>query len=198
VNRGSRPIIPSVRDSNEVILNFSIIFLLTFSLFASACRKEEKDPRIEEVQKDVRLLLQENQKLRQEVQSLHHDMENRSPVQTATAEAPGSAPKQDEMTVEKMKVELQPSLLDLINRIKSTAETPAKGTQFGLRQEYNLKKAVYGLVRTDDPITPYQAKVIVPYEKYLESDSVSRSYGTGSTTFIFVHRGGQWFLHTYE
>ncbi len=179
-------------------LNFSFFFLVILFLFIAACRKEEKDPRIEEMQKDVRLLLQENAKLRQEVQSLHKELEKQMPAQTAPAELPGAVTKQDDMTVEKMKVELQPSLLDIINRIKNAAETPKDGTQFGLRQEYNLKKAVYGLVRTGDAATPYQAKVIVPYEKFLESDSVSRSYGTGSTTFIFVHRRGQWLLQTYE
>lgn len=180
------------------LLRVFVSFLFLSFLSGLACRKEEKDPRIEELQKDVRLLLQENEKLRKEVQSLHVEKEKPVVPQTAPEEIAGTVTKPDEMTVEKMKLEIEPSLLDLINRIKSAAETPKKGIQFGMRQEYNLKKAVYGLVRTDDPVTPYQAKVIVPYEKYLESDSVSRSYGAGSTTFIFVNRGGQWFLQTYE
>ncbi len=153
---------------------------------------------MEELQRDVRSLIQENEKLRQEVQSLRQGLEKQSAAQTATLTSSETPVKQEEMTIERMKVELQPFLADLIVRIKGAAETPRKGTQFGMRQDYDLKKAIYGLVRTDDPVTPYQAKVIVPFEKYLESNSTSRSYGTGSTTFIFVHRAGKWFLQTYE
>ena len=129
---------------------------------------------------------------------MRQGLEKQNAAQTATLTKSEAPVKQEEMTIERMKVELQPFLADLIVRIKGAAETPRKGTQFAMRQEYDLKKAIYGLVRTDDPVTPYQAKVIVPFEKYLESNSISRSYGTGSTTFIFVHRDGQWFLQTYE
>ena len=67
-----------------------------------------------------------------------------------------------------------------------------------MRVEYDLKNAVYGLVKNDDQSAPYSAKVIVKFEKFLESDEVSRSYGNGSSTFVFAYRNKQWILQSYE
>jgi hypothetical protein len=42
------------------------------------------------------------------------------------------------------------------------------------------------------------AKVIVKYEKFLESADDSRSYGSGSTIFVFANQEDRWVLRSYE
>ncbi|HJZ12598.1 MAG TPA: hypothetical protein VJ521_10630, partial [Acidobacteriota bacterium] len=93
---------------------------------------------------------------------------------------------------------VEPLLKDVISKLKLAAETPKSGTQFGMRVEYDLKKAVYGLVRNDDPAVPYAAKVIVRYEKFLESETLSRSYGSGTVQFLFAYTHNRWVLLNYQ
>jgi len=103
-----------------------------------------------------------------------------------------------EMTVDQMKVDLQPLLKDVIQKIKDSSESEGRGDQFHMRVEYDLKRAIYGLVRNEDPLMPYWGKVIVRYEKFLESDSYSRSYGSGSVQLLFAYTNNRWVLINYR
>lgn len=114
--------------------------------------------------------------------------------------APQTAPvpKEPEMTVDQMKRDLQPLLIDFIQKLKAAGETPRKGNQYGMRIEYDLTKAVYGLVKNDDADEPFRGKVIVPYKKFLESETDSRFYGDGTTQFFFTFQDRHWSLQTFE
>jgi hypothetical protein len=59
-----------------------------------------------------------------------------------------------------------------------------------------LQNAVYGL-QNNEGSNP-SAKVIVKFEKFLESGEDSRSYGSGSSTFVFIYQNKQWLLQSYE
>jgi hypothetical protein len=67
-----------------------------------------------------------------------------------------------------------------------------------MRMEYDVPAAVYGLITTGDPEIPYRAKVIVKYEKFLESEKKSGSYGAGSTTFLFALKKNRWVLESFQ
>jgi hypothetical protein len=166
-----------------------LIFALLF-----ACRQEKKetDPQIEQLQKDIKNLSDENQRLLKELQQLREDWKQQTqPVATEKKPVP-----RQEMTMDQMKAEVEPVLKEVIVRIKKTAETPRKDKQYGMRIEYDLENAVYGLQNNEG--FPPSAKVIVKYEKFLESDKDSRSYGTGSSTFVFAYHNKQWILQNYE
>jgi hypothetical protein len=174
--------------------------LVIFSL--SDCRKEA-DPRIAQLQKDVRQLSEENKNLKNELQNVHDEM---IATQTAVAaKTPESQPQTGpivasgpQMTVEGMKHQLQPLLVDFIQKLKAAGDTPHKGSQYGMRIEYDLTKAVYGLIQNNDPDEPFRGKVIVPYKKFLESQTDSRFYGEGTTQFIFTFQDGHWALQTFQ
>ena len=175
---------------------FLILFALSLLL---SCRQQTKgkDPQIDQLQRDFKQLSSENQRLLKEVQTLREEMRQR--------QAPHSAPESQTaqqttelMSVDQMKKEVGLILKDAIERIKKSSETPKGENKFGMRVEYDLKNAVYGLVNNNDPSAPYSAKVIVKFEKFLESGNVSRSYGNGSSTFVFAYRNKQWILQSYE
>src|SRR4029079_6318369 len=96
------------------------------------------------------------------------------------------------LTVDRMKKEIKPALDKASQDLKKSAETPRKGDHFGMRVEYNLQKAFYGLIETGNAWTPYHAKVIVTFEKFLESGNESKSYGKGSTMLMFAYRNNHW------
>ena len=174
--------------------------LILFSF--NDCRKEE-DPRIAQLQKDVRQLSEENRDLKNELRDVHDEMiatqtavESKIPQpQTQTGPA---VPAEPQMTVEGMKRQLQPLLVDFIQKLKAAGDTPHKGSQYGMRIEYDLTKAVYGLIQNNDPDEPFKGKVIVPYKKFLESSTDSRFYGEGATQFIFTFQDGHWSLQTFQ
>lgn len=171
-----------------------IFFTLVILSFLFTCRqeKQQKDPQIDQLRKDVKQLSDENQRLLKELQNLREELKQQTqPVVKETKPVVGQ-----EMTMEQMKAEVEPVLKEAIIRIKKTAETPRKDKQYGMRIEYDLANAVYGLQNNEG--YPPSAKVIVKYEKFLESDKDSRSYGAGSSTFVFAYQNKQWILQSYE
>ncbi len=175
----------SFRRSRQFFLAF-----LTFS-FLAFCRANQPDPQMQELQKDVKQLSEENRKLQKEIQSLKENLNKKEPE---IKPAPQTAPAEIRMTVDQMKQDIQPLLRDIITKIKAVEETPRKAKQYGMRIEYDIKNAVYGLIRNPNPSTLYHAKVIIKYEKFLESEQESRSYGSGSATFLFAYQSNQWVL----
>ena len=174
------------------------LLLLIVSFVTPACRSEksEKDSQISELQKDVKQLSDENRELLKEVQALREEIK---PPQTEAVPAPAEPEPEPakEITLEQVKTEVGPLLAEVIDKIKKTAETPRKDRQYGMRIEYDLKNAVYGLMNTQQGSEP-AAKVIVKYEKFLESASDSRAYGTGNSIFVFAYQNDRWILLSYE
>jgi alanyl-tRNA synthetase len=167
----------------------SAILMVTY---ISCTKTSEKDPRVEKLQNDVQKLADQNKKLQSEVERLQTQLtESQSQPALPSVETQPAAKK---MTVDRMKIEIRPALDKAIQDLKKSAETPRKGNQFGMRVEYNLNKAFYGLIETGNERVPYQAKVIVTFEKFLESGSESKSYGKGSTMLMFAYRNNHWEL----
>ena len=174
------------------------LFLLIVSFLTPACRSEkaEKDSQISELQKDVKQLSDENRELLKEVQALRDEIK---PPQTEAVPVPAEPEPEPamEITIEQVKTEVGPLLAEVIDKIKQTAETPRRERQYGMRIEYDLKNAVYGLMNSQQGSEP-AAKVIVKYEKFLESASDSRAYGTGNSIFVFAYQNDRWVLQSYE
>lgn len=160
----------------------------------SCTKAPEKDPRIEKLQNDVQKLAEQNQKLQSEVQRLQSQLTQSQSQPAIPGVQVQSQPAVKKMTVDRMKIEIRPALDKAIQDIKKSAETPRKGNQFGMRVEYDLKKGFYGLIETGNEKVPYQAKVIVTFEKFLESGTESKSYGKGSTMLMFAYRNNHWEL----
>ena len=173
-----------------------LFLILAFYLGCGNQRPQQSDPQINQLKNDIRKLSDDNQRLKQEIDSLRVQLNQK------TAESSPTQPSQtqaiERMTLDEMKRQVAPALKDTIDRIKKASETPRSGDQFGMRMEFDVKHAVYGLVQTEDATAPYSAKVIVKFEKFLESGSSSKSYGSGSSTFIFSYRAGQWVLDSYQ
>jgi cell division protein FtsB len=175
----------------KVLLCNLLLMLLVVTYF-SCTKAPEKDPRVEKLQNDVQKLAEQNKKLQSEVERLQTQVsESQSQPVLPTAQTQEAVKK---MTVDRMKIEIRPALDKAIQEIKKSAETPRKGSQFGMRVEYDLKKAFYGLIETGNAWTPYHAKVIVTFEKFLESGNESKSYGKGSTMLMFAYRNNHWEL----
>jgi len=174
------------------------IFLFSILAISIGCgnsKPQQSDPQMIQLQNDVRKLAEDNQRLKTEIETLRLQVAQSQPA----LQSAGSETKPAEtITIEMMKKEVAPALKDAIDRIKQESETPKSGNQFGMRMEYDLKHAVYGLVQNQDETAAYSAKVIVKFEKFLESGHTSKSYGNGSTTFSFSYRGGQWVLDSYQ
>jgi hypothetical protein len=178
------------------------MFLFCFLLSSVACRQNQnQDQRAAQIQqqqqqREIKRLSEENQRLSDEIRSLRAELkakQNPTPQPQSSPKVPENNP----MTVERMKTEIKPLLEETIDYIKKTSETPRKQNQYGMRIEYDLKNAVYGLINDEDGTVPY-AKVIVQYEKFLESEKDSRSYGSGSSTFLFAYHNHRWTLQSYE
>ena len=185
-------------SAGSIQFSRQILFLLLLSFwFVPACRTEkaEKDSQISELQKDVKQLSDENRELLKEVQALREEIKH---PQTESVDPPEPEPEPaEEITIEQVKTEVGPLLAEVIDKIKKTAETPSRDKQYGMRIEYDLKNAVYGLMNTQQGSEP-AAKVIVKYEKFLESAEDSRAYGTGNSIFVFAHQNDRWVLQSYE
>jgi hypothetical protein len=182
----------SWRTSRQMFLYF-----LLFSFLACREQQDQSNTQIQQLQREVKRLSEENQRLSDEVRSLRTQLKpnESTPPQTQSTIVP--APARNTMTVERMKKEVKPLLEEAIDRIKQSSETPRKQNQYGMRIEYDLKNAVYGLINDEEGIVPY-AKVIVKYEKFLESENDSRPYGSGSSTFLFAFHNNHWTLQSYE
>jgi len=183
----------SIQFSRQILF----LLLLVPGFLSPACRsdKTEKDSQISELQKDVKQLSDENRELLKEVQALREEIKEPQTDPIVTAEPEPEPAK--EFTIEQVKKEVGPLLAEVIDKIKKTAETPRKDKQYGMRIEYDLKNAVYGLMNTQQGSEP-AAKVIVRFEKFLESSNDSRAYGTGNSIFVFAHQNDRWVLQSYE
>lgn len=169
------------------------LFILFLPLLLLSCEKKtQEDPRIAQLQKDVARLSEENKQLEQSLGELRDELEQSQTQQVIPAPQTAQAPSPPAMTVDRMKAGVQPVLEEVIRKVKEASDTPRKGTQYGMRTEYDLQHAVFGLIQTRDRRAPYAARVIVKYEKYLESQIESHSYGSGSDEFYFVYRNGKW------
>jgi hypothetical protein len=178
------------------------IFIVLILLGSTYCKNEDasnkaNQQQISSLREDVSRLAEENRRLGQEVSALRKELTARTEVETQTSTT-SPVKRSESMTVDNMKADVEPLLRDLIQKLKKRSETPRKDDQFGMRVEYDLKRAVYGLVRNDDPEVPYHARIIVPYEKFVESDQRSRSYGKGITTVLFAYTGKHWQLQSYQ
>jgi cell division protein FtsB len=174
------------------VLSCNLLLVLLVVTNFSCTKAPEKDPRVEKLQNDVKQLAEQNKKLESEVERLQTQL-NEQQSQPALPEAQ-TQETVTKMTVDRMKKEIKPALDKAIQDLKKSAETPRTANQFGMRVEYDLKKAFYGLIDTGNERVPYQAKVIVTYEKFLESGTESKSYGKGSTMLMFAHRNNHWEL----
>jgi len=173
-------------------------------LLPAACKQRE-DSRIAPLQQDVKRLTtenqrlsSENQRLQEEVSQMRDKIKDLETAQTHPVKEEKAAPPKEVMTVDRMKESVDPLLKEAISKIKASSETPKKANQFGMRVEYDLKRAFYGLVQSDQPGIPYMGKVLIGYTKFLESERLSKQYGTGTTQFLFAYRAGVWSLVRYE
>jgi regulator of replication initiation timing len=178
------------------IISFRQIFLFLILFFFVACgnnKAQQPDPQIDQLKNDVRKLSEDNQRLQRELEELRSQINQPAP-------SPAEIQPQTihQMSLEEMKKEVAPILKETIDKIKKANETPKNGDQYGMRMEYDFNHAVYGLAQTEDEAAPYSAKVIVKFEKFLESNQSSKSYGNGSNTFLFSYRNGQWVLDSYQ
>lgn len=171
----------------------SSTFILCICIPFLSCGAKD-DPRISELQKDVVRLSEENKQQAQQIRQLQSDMQEAQTQMRAPAPAVQAAPAaaRSTMTVERLKQGVAPVLEEVLRKLKESSDTPKRGEGYGMRTEFDLQHAVYGLVQTKDPRAPYAARVIVTYEKFLESHKESRSFGSGSQEFNFVYRNQKW------
>jgi hypothetical protein len=177
------------------------IIFLTVAFLPSIFSCEEKtsrqpDLKVQRLEQEVNRLTDENRRLEEQMQALQTQMQAQLDAQTIPSTP--VRPQKTEMTVEKLKQQIAPFLKEAIVKMKKVSETPKKGKQFGMRMEYDTPAAVYGLITTGDPEIPYRAKIIVKYEKFLESEKKSASYGSGSTTFLFALKKNRWVLENSQ
>jgi hypothetical protein len=184
-------------------MRFLLSLILVANLLVSfSCKQQkpvpdEKDAQIRQLRQDVDRLTMQTQKLREEIVKLQDRLAQDEALQTRQM-AERSSSTSNEMNVDRVKREVGPLLLAEIQKLKKSSDTSKRGTQFGMRTEYDTKKAVYGLVRSDNPAVPYLARVIVPFEKFLESDKDSRSMSQGTARFLFAYRKGHWVFEKLE
>jgi hypothetical protein len=177
-------------------MRFSSSLILSFLVLVSCSKTVERDPRVEKLQNEVQRLAQQNKDLQNEIRQMQTQVQELKDQQVTRATQ--TQQQGQKMTVDMMKREIRPALEEAIQDIRKKAETPRKGTQFGMRVEYDLKNAFYGLIETGDERSPYQAKVIVTFEKFLESETESKSYGKGSTMLMFSYRKRKWVLDSAQ
>jgi uncharacterized FlaG/YvyC family protein len=177
------------------------IILLGIMAISLGCKRspapDEKDAKIRQLQMDVERLSRETQDLRKEISSLRQRVTEQGELQTRAA-AESTASSRSEMNVERMKREVSPTLQEIIQKMKKETDTTKQGSQFGMRTEYDTKRAVYGLVRSENPAMPYLARVIVSYQKFLESEKESRAISKGTTRFLFAYRKNRWTFEKIE
>lgn len=170
----------------DSFLSTVTLFVFSLSLLLISCAgNEREDPRVARLEKEVARLSEENKRLQQSIEELQTREASVEPVQTQAAQ-------RIPMTVERMKAGVTPVLEEVIQKFKETSDTPKRGDGFGMRTEYDVGHAVFGLVQSRDAGAPYTARVIVKFEKFLESNKESRSYGSGSQEFRFVYRNQKW------
>lgn len=167
-----------------------------------SCKKEkpgpdERDAKIQQLRQDVDRLADQTHELSKEIVKLQDRQAQDESLQTKQA-AEQAVSTSSQMNPERVKREVGPLVQVQIQKLKKSSDTPKQGSQFGMRTEYDTKNAVYGLVRNDNPATPYFARVIVPFEKFLESEKNSRSISKGSTKLLFAYRKNHWTFEKME
>lgn len=170
------------------------LLIVPFSCKQEKPAPDDKTEQINQLRKDVDRLSSETQELRKEILDLKEQLAQQQAVQTRSAAASASS----EMNIERVKREVAPVLQEVIHKLKKETDTPKQGSQFGMRTEYDTKRAVYGLIRSENPGIPYFARVIVSYQKYLESDRETRAISNGTTRFLFAYRKGRWTFEKIE
>jgi TolA-binding protein len=178
------------------------IMIASVLLMLISCKEEKpapdpKDARIQNLEKQVAALSGDVQNLHNKISMLQEQLTEIQSAQTRAA-AQAASSSRSEMNIERVKQEVAPLLLDAIEKVKKETDTSKKGSQFGMRTEYDPKRAVYGLVRNDNPEVPYYARVIVSYQKYLVSSKESKEMSTGATRFLFAYRKGRWTFEKVE
>jgi hypothetical protein len=176
-----------------ILLSFAFVPWL-FSCEGKGSR--QPDAKVQKLEQEVSRLTEENRRLEEEMQSLQTQMEAHLDAQTIPSTSVQA--QKPEMTLDRLKQQIAPALKEAILKMKKVSETPKKGRQFGMRMQYDTPAAVYGLITTGDSEVPYRAKVIVKYEKFLESEKKSDSYGSGSTTFFFALKKNRWVLENFQ
>jgi hypothetical protein len=183
--------------------NVRVALLLALSVFASAGCRQQKDPEIAQLRDEVGRLSKENQQFKEQVDSLSSRIKEqqtqisellvaKQPKPAVTA-APDE-PKPQGMSVDRARAELTPLLSAMIKELKDERDTATATGGFGMRTEYYLRSAVYGLIRSTDPGTSYLVKVLVPSEKFVVSQTGSKSYGKDTERFLFAYRKQKWVL----
>jgi len=186
---------PSDINRKNCSLRGAVFFVLC--ILVSCNKQPTEDPRLPKLEQQVQSLNAKTEQLNQQLQQLQQQI---AEVQTRTAEqaearnAVVDANRADEMSVSRMKREVEPLLTKIVDQFKAETDTASKGDQYGMRMEYDLKHAVYGLSRTQNEAMPYQAKVIVPYQKFVSSSKESISFGGATHEFVFVYTKGKWIL----
>lgn len=183
------------------LLNVRVVALIVaLSVFAS-CR-QQKDPEIAQLRDEVGRLSKENQQLKEQVDTLSNQLQEQQTQVSDLMEkqpkpavaAPPDEPKPQGMTVDRARAELTPSLSAMIEKLKDERDTATAQGGYGMRTEYYLKSAVFGLIRSSEPGTSYLVKVLVPCEKFVVSESGSKSYGRDTQRFLFAYRKQKWVL----
>ena len=152
---------------------------------------------VKQLRERVQDMEREDLALREQLAGQSRDVETLQKSQDQLERAT-QASSPEVMTLDRMRRELEQPLQEAIRKAKQKFQTAAKGDQFGLRLEYHPEKAVYGLIRKENPEAPYSGKILVPCERFLESASESKSYGESSTEFLFSYSKGKWKLESYK
>ena len=183
--------------------NICVALLVGLCAFVQSACRQDKDPEVAKLHEDVDRLSKENQQLKQQMDSLSSQVQeqqtqlsdwtekqSKPPAQPDVPEEPKPQP----MTVDRARAELMPVPAGMVKRNEDQRNTAVASGAYGMRTEYNLKSAVFGLIRNSEPGTPYLVKVLVPYEKYVVSESGSKSYGKDTERFLFAYRKQKWIL----
>jgi len=175
----------------------SLIPFLLLSLFLACNQQPKEDPRVPKLEQEVQSLNAKTDQLNQQLQELQTqvlEVQTRTAEQIQTRNVATDTNHADEMSVSRMKREVEPLVTKIVDQSAAQADTENKGDQYSMRVEYDLKHAVYGLTRTQNEAAPYLAKVIVPYQKFVSSSRESRSYGNDTREFVFAYTKGKWVL----
>jgi TolA-binding protein len=175
----------------------SLLSLILPILFVACNQQPKEDPRLPKLEQEVQSLNAKTDQLNQQLQQLQTqvlEVQTRTAEQVQTRNVATNTNHADEMSISRMKREVEPLVTKIVDQSSTEAGTEGKGDQYSMRVEYDLKHAVYGLSRTQNEASPYLAKVIVPYQKFVSSSRESRSYGNDTREFVFAYTKGKWVL----
>lgn len=181
-----------------------IALLAGLSVFVPAGCRRQADPETARMRDDIGRLSKENQQLKNQIDSLSNQLrQQQTQISDLVEKQPKPAPAQPfpeepktqaAMSVDRARAELAPLLSAMVEKLKDDRDTTNATSGFGMRTEYYLKAAVFGLIRSSEPGTSYLVKVLVPYEKFVVSTTGSKSYGKDTERFLFAYRKQKWVL----